>query len=136
MIAVVPARDEADVIGRAVGSLLAQDYPGPFRVILVDDQSSDGTADIARRAVGAEDRLQVIEGKPLPAGWTGKLWALAQGVEAASAVAAPAYSCSPTPTSATPPATCAPWWPGRRRPGWCWPPRWSGCIAAPGRRSC
>jgi hopene-associated glycosyltransferase HpnB len=87
----VPARDEADVIGRAVGSLLAQDYPGPFRVILVDDQSTDGTADVARRAAGAGDRLQVIDGKPLPGGWTGKLWALSQGVERASADAPTEY---------------------------------------------
>ena len=89
--AVIPARDEADVIGRAVGSLLAQDYPGPFRVILVDDQSTDGTADVARRAAGARDRLQVIDGKPLPGGWTGKLWALSQGIEQASADAPPEY---------------------------------------------
>ena len=88
--AVVPARNEADVIGRAIGSLLAQDYPGSFRVILVDDQSTDGTADVARHAIGAE-RLQVIDGKPLPAGWTGKLWALSQGVEQASRDAAPDY---------------------------------------------
>src|SRR5471032_1513764 len=89
--AVVPARDEADVIGRAVGSLLAQDYPGPFRVILVDDQSTDGTAEVARGAAGAGERLQVIDGKPLPGGWTGKLWALSQGVEQASADAPPDY---------------------------------------------
>ncbi len=89
--AVVPARNEADVIGRAIGSLLAQDYPGPFRVILVDDQSADGTADVARAAVNAAERLQVIDGKPLPGGWTGKLWALAQGVEQASADAPPTY---------------------------------------------
>ena len=89
--AVVPARDEADVIGRAMGGLLAQDYPGLFRVILVDDQSADGTADIAQRAVDEDGRLRVIQGKPLPAGWTGKLWALAQGVEQASQGAAPDY---------------------------------------------
>ena len=48
VVAVVPARNEADVIARTIGSLLAQDYPGQFRVILVDDQSGDGTADVAR----------------------------------------------------------------------------------------
>lgn len=92
--AVVPARDEADVIGRSIGSLLAQDYPGEFRVILVDDQSSDGTAEAAMaaaRGAGAESRLQVIKGAPLPAGWTGKLWALDQGVARASEAAAPDY---------------------------------------------
>ena len=89
--AVVPARNEADVIGRAIGSLLAQDYPGEFRVILVDDQSDDGTAAAARAAPGAGGRLQVIQGKALPPGWTGKLWALAQGVERATEDGAPAY---------------------------------------------
>ena len=92
--AIVPARDEADVIGRSIGSLLAQDYPGPFRVILVDDQSSDGTAEAALRTagrLGAEARLEVIKGAPLPAGWTGKLWALSQGVARATAEDAPAF---------------------------------------------
>jgi hopene-associated glycosyltransferase HpnB len=81
VVAVVPARDEADVIARAIGSLLAQDYPGPFRVILVDDQSSDGTADTARAL--ADDRLTILSGAPRPAGWTGKLWAVRQGVATA-----------------------------------------------------
>ena len=86
--AVVPARDEADVIARSVGGLLAQDYPGDFKVILVDDQSTDGTADAAQaaaRALGAEARLTVMHGRPLPPGWTGKLWAVSQGVERANA---------------------------------------------------
>ena len=87
VVAVVPARDEADVIARSVGSLLTQDYPGRFRVILVDDQSSDGTADIAR-ALGSE-RLEVLTGAPLARGWTGKLWAVSQGV--ARAGEAPRY---------------------------------------------
>lgn len=78
VVAVVPARDEADVIARSIGSLLAQDYPGPFRVILVDDQSADGTAAIAR-SLGS-DRLEVRTGEPLARGWTGKLWAVSQGV--------------------------------------------------------
>jgi hopene-associated glycosyltransferase HpnB len=92
--AVIPARDEADVIARSIGSLLAQDYPGPFRVILVDDQSTDGTAEAASgpaRALGAEARLDVIKGAPLPSGWTGKLWALSQGVARAGADGAPGY---------------------------------------------
>ena len=92
--AVVPARDEADVIGRSIGSLLAQDYPGDFRVILVDDQSSDGTADAAlaaARALGAEARFEIIQGRPLPSGWTGKLWALSQGVARANEAASPQY---------------------------------------------
>jgi len=90
--AVVPARNEADVIARSIGSLLAQDYPGSFRVILVDDDSSDGTAEAARaeaERLGAADRLEVIAGAPLPAGWTGKLWAVSQGVARAGALEPP-----------------------------------------------
>jgi len=92
--AVVPARDEADVIARSVGSLLAQDYPGPFRVVLVDDQSSDGTGEAARAeaaALGKADRLRVISGAALPPGWTGKLWAVSQGVAQASGEDAPEF---------------------------------------------
>jgi hopene-associated glycosyltransferase HpnB len=81
VVAVVPARDEADVIARSIGSLAAQDYPGRFRVVLIDDSSSDGTADIAR-ALGS-DRVEVVQGLPLAPGWTGKLWAVSQGVERA-----------------------------------------------------
>jgi hopene-associated glycosyltransferase HpnB len=92
VIAVIPARDEAECVGDTVASLLRQDYPGIFAVILVDDQSRDGTAQIAREAaaaLGAGDRLTVISGRSLPAGWTGKLWAQGQGVEAAEATAEP-----------------------------------------------
>ena len=78
---VVPARDEAAVVGPSVGSLLAQDYAGAFRVVLVDDGSGDGTADIARALPGS-DRLTVIGGAPRPPGWAGKLWAVSQGVAA------------------------------------------------------
>jgi hopene-associated glycosyltransferase HpnB len=83
VIAVVPARDEADVIATAIVSLLAQDYTGPFRVVVVDDGSSDGTADAARRAALASDRaerLEILSGSERPADWTGKLWAMEQGL--------------------------------------------------------
>lgn len=83
--AIVPARNEADVIAEALGSLLRQDYPGKFRIILVDDQSTDGTAEIARgvaAAHGAEDRLKIVSGSKLPQGWTGKMWAVQQGTDA------------------------------------------------------
>jgi hopene-associated glycosyltransferase HpnB len=78
--AVVPARDEAAVIERSIGSLLRQDYPGDFSVVLVDDHSGDRTADIARRLPGA-DRLRIVAAPPLPHGWTGKLSAMNRGVQ-------------------------------------------------------
>jgi hopene-associated glycosyltransferase HpnB len=93
VVAVVPARDEADVIGKTVATLLAQDYPGRFDIVLVDDESGDGTGKVAAAAaerLGARERLAVIRAAPLPAGWTGKLWAMSQGVEHAEA-AAPEY---------------------------------------------
>jgi hopene-associated glycosyltransferase HpnB len=77
VVAVVPARNEADVIQQSIGSLVAQDYPGPFHIVLVDDLSDDGTADLAR-GLGS-DRLTVLTGGPRPPGWTGKLWAMSQG---------------------------------------------------------
>ncbi len=86
--AIIPARDEAECVGETVSSLLRQDYPGEFAVILVDDQSRDATAQVARdaaAALGAADRLTVLSGRALPGGWTGKLWAQHQGVEAAAA---------------------------------------------------
>lgn len=79
VVAVVPARNEADVVGNTVASLLAQDYPGPFRIILVDDQSTDDTA-AAARALGGGERLMVFTAATRAAGWTGKLWALRQGI--------------------------------------------------------
>jgi hopene-associated glycosyltransferase HpnB len=78
---VVPARDEAPVIASSLQSLLAQDYAGPFRVIVTDDNSTDGTGQIARRI--GDPRLTVIAGAARPAGWSGKLWAVSQGVDEA-----------------------------------------------------
>ncbi len=92
IVAIVPARDEAETVGRTITSLLQQDYAGEFSIILVDDQSCDGTAQIARAAaasLGEATRLMVLPGRPLPAGWTGKLWAQHQGVEATSALSHP-----------------------------------------------
>ena len=91
--AVVPARNEADVIAQAVGTLLAQEYPGPFHVIVVDDHSTDGTADAARAAalqLQCSDRLTVLTAKPLPPGWSGKVWAQSQGIEAVRTLGLPA----------------------------------------------
>ena len=84
VIAVIPARNEAATVGATVRSLLAQDYPIPMEVILVDDDSDDGTADAARAAAtetGADRRLTVVKGAPLPSGWTGKVWAQKQGID-------------------------------------------------------
>ena len=125
---VVPARDEAPVIGRTLRSLLAQDYAGPLTIVLVDDGSSDGTGEIARSLTQRIDtplppagevakrseageglaaapapspgalrrplpqagevlmrQLTVLNGKPRPPGWSGKLWAVAQGLDEAQA---------------------------------------------------
>ncbi len=83
VVAVIPARDEAELVGVTVASLLTQCYAGALSVIVVDDHSTDGTAEVASRAaasVGAAERLTVLAAPTLPAGWTGKLWALANGV--------------------------------------------------------
>jgi hopene-associated glycosyltransferase HpnB len=74
---VIPARDEAGNIGRTLEALAAQG-PG-LHVVLVDDNSSDGTAEVARSVSGLD--LKVIAGQPLPEGWSGKVWALQQGVQ-------------------------------------------------------
>ena len=90
VVAVVPARNEADVIERSVGSLLDQDYAGPFRVVLADDESEDSTAGAAARAAAARlraERLVVERTKPRPPGWVGKMWAVETGVQRARAEA-------------------------------------------------
>lgn len=84
--AVIPARNEADVIPFSLRSLLLQDYPGNFTIFLVDDQSSDGTATIAEGVAHALDKtqqLQIVTSTGLPPGWTGKLWAMEQGIQKA-----------------------------------------------------
>ncbi len=79
VIAIVPARNEAVTIEACVRALDAQAYEGVFRIVLVDDGSTDGTADLARRSARAE-RLTVISAPPLAAGWSGKLWAMQAGL--------------------------------------------------------
>jgi hopene-associated glycosyltransferase HpnB len=90
--AVVPARNEADMLPVTLPALLGQDYPGEFRVVLVDDRSDDGTAGIAaglaaRSAGDGGAPLTVLAGQPRPDGWAGKVWAMAQGAAAAGAEA-------------------------------------------------
>jgi hopene-associated glycosyltransferase HpnB len=83
VVAIIPARDEADMIARSVGSLLRQDYPGRFSVVVVDDQSTDGTAAAASAAASAAHaagRLKIVTGTGPPLGWTGKLSAMRQGL--------------------------------------------------------
>ncbi len=87
VLALVPARNEAQTIERAVESLLRQDYPGEYQVLVVDDHSEDETAALAHSAaqsLKATDRLRIVPAKELPPGWTGKLWAIEQGVEASA----------------------------------------------------
>jgi hopene-associated glycosyltransferase HpnB len=93
IVAVVPARNEAKTIGEVVTSLVRQDYWGAFFIVIVDDHSDDETAAIANRVSmehGAEEKVRVVTASALPAGWTGKLWALNEGVVTADAEA-PAF---------------------------------------------
>ncbi|QFG20766.1 glycosyltransferase [Actinomadura sp. WMMB 499] len=88
VVAVVPARDEASVLPETLPALLAQDYPGRFEVVLVDDGSTDGTAGTARRLAdgmpdGAAAGLRVLPAGERPDGWAGKVWAMREGVAAA-----------------------------------------------------
>ena len=84
VVAVIPARDEAAILPETLPSLLNQEYPGELSVVLVDDGSSDGTAAVAESLEqGSGVALKVIRGEPLPEGWAGKVWAMAQGVAAA-----------------------------------------------------
>lgn len=92
VVAIVPARNEAELIATSVGALLRQDYPGDFAIIVVDDHSTDGTATVARDAAAAAmaaQRLTVLPAPALPDGWTGKLWAMHTGAGHAEALPGP-----------------------------------------------
>ena len=95
IIAIVPARDEAETIGACITSLLNQTYDGALTVILVDDGSADGTAEMARSAARQSrhpDALHIVTASPLHPGWSGKLWALDQGLtHAQKTLPAPAF---------------------------------------------
>jgi hopene-associated glycosyltransferase HpnB len=85
---VIPARNEATCVGASVASLMNQDYPGRLAIFLVDDNSDDGTAEVARKAASAaasQHAFTVVSGRAVPPGWTGKLWAVEQGIQAAEA---------------------------------------------------
>lgn len=81
IVVIIPARNEAPVVGKAIASLVSQDYAGDVHLFLVDDHSEDGTAAVAERA--ANGRLNVIRAGLLPAGWTGKLWAISEALRVA-----------------------------------------------------
>jgi hopene-associated glycosyltransferase HpnB len=83
---VIPARNEADLLPQTLRSLLTQDYPGEVAIVLVDDHSSDRTGEIARAlfATAGRSNCKVIDGEALPIGWTGKLWALEQGIRSSN----------------------------------------------------
>jgi len=87
VVAVVPARNEGATISDALLSLLRQDYPGGFSIIIVDDDSEDGTVAVAQKVAnesGAAQRVKIHSAPPLAPGWTGKLWALNEGIELAA----------------------------------------------------
>ena len=92
--AIVPARDEAEVISTSLASLLKQDYLGEFSIVLIDDNSSDRTVEIARytaERLNKSEQLQIVSGKPLAPGWKGKLWAMQQGIVEARSRTTPDY---------------------------------------------
>jgi hopene-associated glycosyltransferase HpnB len=81
VVAVVPARNEAEMLPATLPALLGQEYPGALTVVVVDDRSSDGTAEVAAK-LSAGRPLKVIAGTAAPSGWAGKVWAMAQGLGA------------------------------------------------------
>ncbi len=90
VVAIVPARNEADVIGRCVAGVLGQQYPGKLSLVVVDDHSHDGTAETAASAAAGTPRpgaLAVVPARDLPAGWSGKVWAQSEGLAAAGLLA-------------------------------------------------
>ena len=90
--AVVPARNEAECISASIGSLAHQDYPGRLAIVLVDDDSDDDTASLARRAaagLGSDRPFSLVASRGVAPGWTGKLWALHQGIDAARSAPQP-----------------------------------------------
>jgi hopene-associated glycosyltransferase HpnB len=87
VVAVIPARNEAALLPRSLTSIFAQDYPAALSIVLVDDASSDGTLAVARSLAAASPRdVVVLQGRPLPASWTGKTWAMYQGIGQAEAM--------------------------------------------------
>src|SRR5260370_31715163 len=84
----IPARDEAEHISDALRSLLTQEFDGELRIVVVDDNSSDGTGALALELAETDGRLRVVDGAPLQTDWTGKMWAVSQGLRQAETLAA------------------------------------------------
>jgi hopene-associated glycosyltransferase HpnB len=101
VVAVVPARNEAEMLPVTLPALLGQEYPGTLTVLVVDDGSTDGTDEVAARiarsvpaiSAGGDRTMRVIPGVPPPEGerWAGKVWAMAQGLRAAGPPATAGY---------------------------------------------
>ncbi|CAG2158060.1 glycosyltransferase [Cupriavidus numazuensis] len=90
VVAIVPARNEAEVIGRCVAGVLGQKYPGKLSLVVVDDHSHDGTSETTATAAAATprpDALSVVSARDLPSGWSGKVWAQSEGLAAADRIA-------------------------------------------------
>ena len=85
---VIPARDEAEHIADTLRSLLMQQFNGELKIVLVDDNSSDGTGALARELAVTDRRLSVLDGELLKTGWTGKMWAVSQGLQQPETLAA------------------------------------------------
>jgi GT2 family glycosyltransferase len=95
VVALIPARNEAETIAQTITALLQQDYPGKFSIVVVDDHSEDQTQQLAHRAAkenADESRIQIRSASPLPPGWTGKLWALNEGVSTSVNISSPTHS--------------------------------------------
>jgi len=87
VVAIIPARNEAETVAKVIASIARQDYSGEFSIVVVDDHSEDGTAGLAKQAAqaaGASQRIRICAAAPLAPGWTGKMWALDEGVRAAA----------------------------------------------------
>ena len=85
IVVVIPARNEAEMLPQSLRSLLKQNYPGKFSIVVVDDHSSDNTFQVARDLSQDTDiEVVLVRGETLPKGWTGKLWALEQGLRVAA----------------------------------------------------
>lgn len=82
VVAIIPARNEEKILGQTLKSVADQDYPGAFRVIVVNDSSIDNTARVAKKVKGKAS-VEILDAKPLEEGWAGKLWAMNSGVEGA-----------------------------------------------------